>query len=87
MALKPVFRTDLGGYMFTNRVVDDWNRLGEHIVSGESIGGFKDCIQDRSRWILVHLKSSDYWNRLGRHVVSVKSIGGFKLIFRTGLGG
>ena len=53
MALKLVFRTDLGGYWFTNRVVSDWNRLGGHVVRAESIGGYKTCIQDRPRWILV----------------------------------
>ena len=35
------FRTDLGRYWFTNRVVNDWNRLGKHVVSAESIGSFK----------------------------------------------
>ena len=53
MALKLVFRTDLGGYWFTNRVVNDWNRLGRHVVSGESIGSFKNCIEERLMKILV----------------------------------
>ena len=35
------FRINLGRYWFTNRVVNDWNRLGRHVVSGESIGSFK----------------------------------------------
>ena len=47
------FRTDLGRYWFTNRVMNDWNRLGRH-VSGESIGSFKrrlDQSMDRDdRW-------------------------------------
>ena len=33
--------TNLGKYWFTNRVVNDWNRLGRHVVSGESIDSFK----------------------------------------------
>ena len=39
---------------FTNRVVSDCNRLGRHVVGGESIGGFKrrlDQSMDRDdRW-------------------------------------
>ena len=35
------FRTDPSRYWITNRVVNDWNRLGRHVVSGESIGSFK----------------------------------------------
>ena len=47
------FRTDLGRYWFTNRVVNDWNRLGRHVVSG-------DC------WIRVWIGMTSgmdkYWN-------------------------
>ena len=53
MAFKLVFRTDLGEYWLTNRVVNDWNKLGGRVVCGESLSGFKICIQDRPRWILV----------------------------------
>ena len=35
------FRTDIVRYWFTNRVVNDWNRLGRHVISAESIGSFK----------------------------------------------
>ena len=35
------FRTDLSRYWFFNRVVNYWNRLGRHAVSGVSIGSFK----------------------------------------------
>ena len=35
------FRTDIGRYWFTSRVVNDWNRLGRHVVSAESIGSIK----------------------------------------------
>ena len=48
------FRTDLGRYWFTNRVVNDLSRLGRHVVIGESIGSFKrrlDESMDRDdRW-------------------------------------
>ena len=54
MALKLVFSTGLGGYWFTNRVVNSWNRLGGHVLSAESIGSCKTCIHDRPRWILAH---------------------------------
>ena len=32
---KPRFRTDIGRHWFTNRVVNDWNRLDKHVVSAE----------------------------------------------------
>ena len=54
MALKLVFRTDLGGYWLTSRLVNDWNKLGGQGVSAESISGFKTCFQERSRSILAH---------------------------------
>ena len=41
MLEKLRFRTDIARYWFTNRVVNDWNRLGRHVVSAESIGSFK----------------------------------------------
>ena len=34
------FRTDIGRHWFTNRVVNDWNKLGRHVVSAESTGSF-----------------------------------------------
>ena len=49
------FRTDIGRYWFTNRVVNDWNRLDRHVVSAESISSFKkrlDESMDRDdRWV------------------------------------
>ncbi len=49
------FRTDVGRYWFTNRVVNDWNRLGRHVVSGETIGSFKkrldECMDRDDRWV------------------------------------
>ena len=54
MLEKLRFRTDVGRYWFTNRVVNDWNRLGRHEASAESIGSFKkrlDEFMDREdRW-------------------------------------
>ena len=48
------FRTDIGRYWFTNRVVHDWNRLGRHVVSAESIDSFKrqldECMDCDDRW-------------------------------------
>ena len=35
------FKKDIGKNMFTNRVVNEWNRLGEHVVSAETIDSFK----------------------------------------------
>ena len=34
---KKRFYTDKGKYMFANRVVEEWNRLEEEIVSSESV--------------------------------------------------
>ncbi len=49
------FRTDVGGYWFTSRVVNDWKRLGRHVVSGETIGSFKkrldECMDRDDRWV------------------------------------
>ena len=44
------FRTDIGRYWFTNRVVSDWNRLGRHLVSGESIGWLDESMDRDDRW-------------------------------------
>ena len=49
------FRTDVGRYWFMNRVVNDWNRLGRHVVSAETIGSFKkrldECMDRDDRWV------------------------------------
>ena len=48
------FRTDVGKHWFSNRVVNDWNRLSGHVVSAETLGSFKrrlDESMDRDdRW-------------------------------------
>ena len=54
MLEKLRFRIDLGRYWFTNRVVNDWNRLDRHVVSAESINSFKrrldESIDRNDRW-------------------------------------
>ncbi len=35
------FNKDIGKNWFTNRVVDEWNRLSSHVVSGNTIDTFK----------------------------------------------
>ena len=35
------FKTDIGIDIGSLTVVNDWNRLGRQVVSGESIGSFK----------------------------------------------
>ena len=47
--------TNLGRYWFTNRVVNDWNRMDRHVVSGESIGSFK-------RWLDQNMDRDDRWD-------------------------
>ena len=49
------FRTDLGRYCFTNRVVNNWNRLVRCVVSAESIGSFK-------RWLDQRMDRDDRWD-------------------------
>ena len=54
MLKKLRFRTDIGRYWFTNRVVNDWNRLSNYVVSAKSVNSFKkrlDESMDRDeRW-------------------------------------
>ena len=51
---KRRFRTNIGKYWFTNRVVNEWNSQGRHVVDAESISSFKrrlDESMDRDdRW-------------------------------------
>ena len=42
----PRFRTDIGRHCFTNRIVNDWNRLDKHVVSAESIHSFKKLLDE-----------------------------------------
>ena len=45
----------MGKYWLTNRVVNDWNKLGRHVVKAESIGSFKkrldECMDRDDRWV------------------------------------
>ena len=36
------FKKEIGKNWFTNRVVDEWNRLSNHVVSAKFIGCFKN---------------------------------------------
>ena len=51
---KVRFRREIGRYWFSNRVVDDWNRLSREVVSAESLGSFKrrldKCMDRDDRW-------------------------------------
>ena len=48
------FRTDVGKYWFSNRVVNDWNRLSSDVVGAGSLGSFKrrldECMDGDERW-------------------------------------
>ena len=35
------FRREMGRNWFSNRVVDEWNRLNNHIVDAQTLGSFK----------------------------------------------
>ena len=52
---KRRFRKEIGLDWFTNRVVDDWNRVSHQVVSAKTIGSFKrrlDGFMDRDeRWM------------------------------------
>ena len=39
------FNKKIGRNLFTNRVVDDWNRLNQQIVRAKTIGSFKKTRQ------------------------------------------
>ncbi len=38
------FSKDIGRNWFTNRVVDEWNRLSSHVVSANTIDTFKKML-------------------------------------------
>ncbi len=48
------FNKDVGKNWFTNRVVDEWNRLSSHVVSANTIDTFKKrldrFIDGERRW-------------------------------------
>jgi len=39
---KQRFNTDIGKFVFANRIVDEWNKLSEEIVSCSSVNSFKN---------------------------------------------
>ncbi|ORD92985.1 hypothetical protein ECANGB1_2036 [Enterospora canceri] len=48
------FNKEIGRNWFTNRVVDDWNRLSQQVVSAQIIGSFKrrlDFMDADERWV------------------------------------
>ena len=61
--LKNVNLEKIGRNWFTNRVVDNWNKLSQLVVSSQTIGSFKkglDGYMDgNERWMLVIRK---YWS-------------------------
>ena len=48
------FKKEIGKNWFTNRVVDEWNRLSSHVVSAKSI----DCYKNR---LDKFMDSDDRW--------------------------
>ncbi len=44
------FNRDIGKNWFTNRVVDEWNRLSSHVVSGNTIDTFKKRLDKFMDW-------------------------------------
>ena len=38
---KVRFNTNYGKFMFSNRVIDEWNALTEDIISSNTVDGFK----------------------------------------------
>ena len=49
------FNKEIGRNWFTNRIVDDWNRLSWLVVSAQTIGSFKrrldDLMDGDERWV------------------------------------
>ena len=39
---KKRFRSDIGKFSFGNRVVDEWNRLPEEVISSQNVNVFKN---------------------------------------------
>ena len=40
------FNKEIGKTWFTNRVVDDWNRLSQQVDSAQTLGSFKRRLDD-----------------------------------------
>ena len=50
-----LIKKEIGRNWFINRVVDDWNRLSQQVVSAQKIGSFKrrldDFMDGDERWL------------------------------------
>ena len=44
------FRKEIGRNWFINRVVDDWNRLSQQVISAQTIESFKRKLDDFMDW-------------------------------------
>ena len=48
------FRKEIGRIWFSDRVVDEWNRLSNHIVGADTMESFKrrldKCLDEDNRW-------------------------------------
>ena len=44
----------MGKYWFTDRVVNEWNKLDIHVVSAETVGSFKERLDE-------YLDREDRW--------------------------
>ena len=38
---KSAFRTNIGKFAFSNRIIEDWNSLPQHVVSNDTVNTFK----------------------------------------------
>ena len=47
---KSAVRLDCGKYFFTNRVVDEWNKLTDDIVLCNSVNSFKNKLDQHLRF-------------------------------------
>ena len=48
------FNKEIGRNWFTNRMVNDWNRLSQQVASAQTIGSFKrrlDFMDGDERWV------------------------------------
>ena len=41
---KPSFKHDVGKHTVSNRVIDNWNRLPEHVIDCESLDNFNEKV-------------------------------------------
>ena len=59
------FNKEIGRNWFTNRVVDDWNRLSQQVVSAQTIGSFKRRLDDlRNIRMAFHFQDKDMMRKI-----------------------